>query len=259
MSFGIYHDLVNKFYEKYKLNQKTNDFVFAKRVFQKEFKKYESRLKQINFINKKAVLDYGCGFGQWSLALSKLNKNVYSCDISKVRCNFLNYTIKEKSIPNIEVKSCAPAKIPYEKNKFDALFCYGVLFCGNWKKLINEFKRVLKPNGILYLNANDIGWYVYLWEKERNKSFDYSPRQTVAETFINTIEYSKNKNFIPKNGQIIIEKDDLIDYLKKSSFKNIEIGKEGKINKNKKIKPISFFKGNHKGMNCVYEIIAKKN
>ena len=258
MSFTSYHKLIDKYFSEFHLNKRTNDFIFAKRVFNEDLKKYENRLKQINFTKKNNVLDYGCGFGQWSLALSNLNNKVHSCDISKNRCNFLKFIKKHKSISNIEIKRCNPLKIPYPKNKFDALFCYGVLFCGNWKKLINEFKRVLKPNGILYLNANDIGWYVYLWETEKNKSFDFIPRRTVAKAFNNTIKFNKDNNYTPKSGHIIIKKKDLVDYLNQSSFTNIETGKEGTINKNKKIKQQPFLKGSYKGMDCVYEIIAKK-
>lgn len=259
MSFTSYHKLIDKYFSEFHLNKRTNDFSFAKRVFNEDLKKYENRLKQINFTKKNNVLDYGCGFGQWSLALSNLNNKVHSCDISKNRCNFLKFIKKHKSISNIEIKHCNPLKLPYPKNKFDALFCYGVLFCGNWKKLIIEFKRVLKPNGKLYLNANDIGWYIYLWETEKNKSFDFIPRKTVAQAFNNTIKFNKDNNFTPKSGeQIIIKKNDLVDYLNQSSFTNIETGKEGTINKNKKIKQQPFFKGSYKGMDCVYEIIAKK-
>ena len=52
MSFISYHKLIDKYFSEFHLNKKTNDFNFVKRVFNEDLKKYENRLRQINFTKK---------------------------------------------------------------------------------------------------------------------------------------------------------------------------------------------------------------
>ena len=45
-----------------------------------------------------------------------------------------------------------------------------------WKSLA-ELARVLRPGGRIYLSANGVGWYLFLWEEEHNKTADYDQNQ----------------------------------------------------------------------------------
>ena len=46
-----------------------NDKLFIQRVFSKGLDSYINRLEAIGFTKKSKVLDAGCGYGQWSIAL----------------------------------------------------------------------------------------------------------------------------------------------------------------------------------------------
>lgn len=102
--------------------------------------------------SKDRILDVGCGYGRTLNELySKGFKNLHGIDFSnkmvergRKQFPWLNLTVQEDM------------KIPYEDNSFDSIILFAVLTCipddGNQICLMNEIKRVLKPNGILYIN-----------------------------------------------------------------------------------------------------------
>ena len=54
-----------------------NDSLFVERIFHGGIEKYLRRLNAIELKNFDNVLDAGCGFGQWSIALSQTNGTVH--------------------------------------------------------------------------------------------------------------------------------------------------------------------------------------
>ena len=98
------------------------------------------------------ILDVGCGYGRTLNELySKGFKNLYGIDLSdkmiergKAQSPWLNLNVQEDK------------KIPYEDNSVDSVILFAVLTCIVSDEaqifLMNEIKRVLKPNGILYIN-----------------------------------------------------------------------------------------------------------
>ena len=147
---------------------------------------------------------------------------------------------------------------PFEDQQFDAVFCYGVIFLTDWKKSLREFYRILKPGGILYVNANSAGWYMFLWNEEHNKANDFNPRKIVAKTFTDTINFQMSGKF-EKEMSLIIESEELIDELISLGFVNTKTGSEGTL----KLSPYDlevepFFIGDYKGQKAVYEVYAEK-
>ena len=235
-----------------------NDKLFINRVYNKGLYKYIDRLKAINFFGFEKVLDAGCGFGQWSLSLAYLNKSVEAFDVSNNRVEFLSNLAKSLGFDSLDVREASLEKIIYSDNNFDAVFCYGAIFCTSWHKSLGELYRVLKPGGSIYLTANDVGWYIYLWLSEHNKTTDYDPKEVVASAFSNTLNYSRFCGNI-KGDQIIISKKEIKKVMKSLGFENIIVKDEGKIhlNSNSPI-PTPFFKGKYYGLPGTFEVIAKK-
>ncbi|SQB93225.1 class I SAM-dependent methyltransferase [Clostridium tetanomorphum] len=105
------------------------------------------------FVHKEdRILDVGCGYGRTLNELySQGFKNLFGIDFSdkmiergKEQFPWLNLNVKEDK------------KIPYEDNSFDSIILFAVLTCivddEDQISIMNEIKRVLKPNGILYIN-----------------------------------------------------------------------------------------------------------
>jgi len=240
----------------YNLGQ--NDNLFIKRIFSQGISKYTNRLLALGFSDNQQVLDAGCGFGQWTLALSTLNKNVLSCDISKTRIDFLNDLLQCLQVENASATESKLDELPYPNCCFDAIFCYGVIFLTPWKCSLKELHRVLKPGGRLYTNANGAGWYTFLWNEEHNKAPDYDPKSVAAKTFSDTLVYKREGVFV-SGMRTIIEKNELMEELDSLGFYNIASGAEGTLHVDlTEAPPKPFFKGRYNGLTGVHEIVAEK-
>jgi SAM-dependent methyltransferase len=235
-----------------------NDELFLQRIYRQGLSKYVDRLKAIGFTNQKSVLDAGCGYGQWSLALAQENKLVNGCDTSPLRLDVFKDITKELAVANIEICLSSLDNLPYSDESFDAVFCYGVIFLTPWRQSLRELTRVLKPGGSLYVNANSLGWYVFLWKEEHNKANDYDPRMIAANSFKDTLSYDRYGHFQP-GMSISIEPQQMEIELLQLGHTDIKIADEGCLYLDSdNIKPQSFFKGEYYGLAGVYEIISKK-
>ena len=107
------------------------------------FEKYVSR--------KSKILDVGCGYGR---TLNELYdggyKNLHGVDFSQGMIDR-----GKKLYPHLDMQKIK-GKFPFDDDTFDAVLLLAVLTCivedEEQGKLINEIHRVLKDNGILYIN-----------------------------------------------------------------------------------------------------------
>lgn len=118
------------------------------------------------------ILDYGCGYGR---TLVELKENGYM-NLSGV--DFSEEMIKrarseDRSIDYRVVKN---NQLPFEDDKYDAVLLFAVLTCvinnEEQTKIINEIRRVLKPEGIIYINdflLNEDTRNLERYEKYRKK------------------------------------------------------------------------------------------
>ena len=181
-----------------------------------------------------------------------------ACDISRVRVDFLGHLTHQLNLDNLNFIVSGIDEMPYEDNTFDAVFCYGVIFLTPWRKSLAEIFRVLKPDGKIYVNANGLGWYMFLWEEEHNKAADYDPKTLAAKTLQDTLKYDRRGEF-NNNGSLVIGVDDLISELQKIGFESSQVASEGCLHLDSAVaKPRPFFKGEYKGLTGVFEIVAKK-
>lgn len=240
----------------YNLGQ--NDDLFIKRIFCQGISKYTNRLLALGFSGNQQVLDAGCGFGQWTFALSALNQKVMSCDISKTRVDFLNDLLHRLQVENTSTTESKLDELPYPNCCFDAIFCYGVIFLTPWKCSLKELYRVLKPGGRLYTNANGVGWYTFLWNEEHNKAEDYDPKSVVAKTLSDTLLYQREGIFVP-GMRTVIEPVELTEELDSLGFCNISSGAEGTLHLDSNVAPPEpFFLGQYNGLMGVHEVVAEK-
>lgn len=121
------------------------------------------RLEQKFFNRKKGkVLEYGFGSGCNTIHMLKCGYKLFGIDVSKGMLNATSKRLKKEKLAkncNLKILGLNDKKLPYKKNFFDYIIAMSVLsLLGSEKKiknLLNEFKRVLKPNGKLILDIND--------------------------------------------------------------------------------------------------------
>jgi ubiquinone/menaquinone biosynthesis C-methylase UbiE len=105
------------------------------------------------YVNKNGnILDIGCGYGR---TLNELYNNGYK--------NSVGIDFSEKMIergkdlyPYLTLGTMEKGKTKYSENTFDAVILLAVLTCittnEEQMELLNEIKRILKQNGIIYIN-----------------------------------------------------------------------------------------------------------
>lgn len=134
---------------------------FLRFEFEPGLEYYLNRLDRL-MLRGGALLDAGCGAGQWSLAASQRFERIEAIDLNGPRLTVLKTLAQRIGAANIRTSRASIEALPYASESFDAVICYGVIMFTNVATTLAEFQRVLKPNGRLYVCLNGDGWSRYL-------------------------------------------------------------------------------------------------
>jgi SAM-dependent methyltransferase len=204
------------------------------------------------------VLDAGCGFGQWSMALGKINIEIHAADVAHERISIALLVARELGLSNIKFNNSSIDRLPFPDDFFDGVFSYSVLYLIDFRAALVEFYRVLKPGGRLYFSTNGLGWYIFNLLERPNITEDYCPRRMAIGAIKNSLEFYESGARKP-NQSIIMPSDFVLKYLTKIGFRKIIRAGEGKINiESREVKPLSFFKDEYYGEEGVYEVLCQK-
>jgi SAM-dependent methyltransferase len=105
----------------------------------------------------KSVLDAGCGSGKFSAALARLGaEKVIGLDLGLKGLEFARrQAAKVPYGSKIDFRHGSLLDIPLESGSLDAVWSNGVIHHTlDYRKCLDEFARVLKPGGTLYLYVN---------------------------------------------------------------------------------------------------------
>ena len=117
--------------------------------------------KEIRNINFTHVMDAGCGGGQYSFYLAKLNStaDITAYDISKHQIE--QNKIKGKGVKNIEFIQKDLTEVE-DIEKFDLILCIDVLeHIQEDKKVIESFYTALKNKGYVYIRVPGLNQFRY--------------------------------------------------------------------------------------------------
>lgn len=144
------------------------DADYARRMHRRPFDYYAARIRKLG-ISGGRVLDAGCGTGTWSFALSVAFDEVVGIDVSAERIAAAKWLADAADVPGVEFRAGSVLNCGLRDASVDAVFCYGVLISAvPVDEALKEFRRVLKPGGVLYVCLNGIGWSYFLRD-ERGK------------------------------------------------------------------------------------------
>ncbi len=104
----------------------------------------------------KRVLDLGCGAGRHTVYLAKCGFDVYGIDISNEGIKITKRRLKKQGLKTHLKIGDIHKKLPYKDNFFDAIISVRVLNHGrirDIRRAIKEIKRVLKPNGLIFITV----------------------------------------------------------------------------------------------------------
>ncbi|MFH1656471.1 MAG: methyltransferase domain-containing protein [Candidatus Nealsonbacteria bacterium] len=238
----------------------SRDKGFLDRVYKDGLEKYQKRIYQIGFKDKKHILDAGCGFGQWSFAMAQNSEKITGIDVSLSRIKICKEIAKINNFSNIEFFNESVEDLSYEDNSFDAIFCYSVIYSTDYKKTFKEFFRILKKSGNLYFVSNGWGWLIYNLIKNPYPSNDFKPRRYALETAFNSMVFKITGNYLSKKDFYVNPKKMKL-FLENIGFKKVLLGPEGKL-KHWDIKEeainLSFHPDKYFGLTIFFEILAEK-
>ncbi len=100
------------------------------------------------------VLDYGCGRGDYVKEMSLYTKEVIGIDI--------DITLAQRTFPDLKFRKIASAAIDMPDAAFDWIICINVIeHVHDHDALLDEFRRLLKPEGKLFITTFDIDFMLH--------------------------------------------------------------------------------------------------
>jgi SAM-dependent methyltransferase len=212
----------------------------------------------LGFVGHDRVLDAGCGFGQWSLALAEINGHVDATDIDEFRCQTVEKLHTSLCLDNLSIRQGSILEIPYDDATFDAVHCYGTIFLVDWRAALAELTRVTRPGGVLYCSAVGIGWYLHNLLNSHNDSLDYSSRRMAVRSLWSTLAYHSVRRQPAQGAQLSIAPRVLRRELRRLGFEDIKLADDGRAGSWQLEPPPQFFAGKRYGLPCGFEALAYK-
>ena len=127
-------------------------------------------------LSDKKCLDLACGIGRLSLTLASEEADVTAVDLSsKMLAHLKDEAIKQKLETQMQTVKSAVHELQLPEQSFDIITCFGLLEHlppTIRTKSMKTARRLLKPNGRIYLVINNIE-SVFL---QNNKRVDKSPK-----------------------------------------------------------------------------------
>ncbi|MCF6356652.1 MAG: class I SAM-dependent methyltransferase [Draconibacterium sp.] len=199
-------------------------------------------------LSEKQILDIGCATGELAFNLASKNANVIGVDLnedllkqasgnSRLQPAELNRKMKFAT-PRFQIGDMLELETDFKPEQFDAVLCFGntlvhlptTLLIQQMLKGVN---KVLKPGGLFLLQILN---YDYILDEQIS---ELPLIETVNIKFVRKYKFEKNSSLIKfqtdlhlkESGQIVtnetsllaLKSKELIDLLKNTGFKNVEL------------------------------------
>lgn len=108
------------------------------------------------FTRKDIILDAGCGSGNVSFYLAKKVKKVIGLDSKNSSIVFARKRLTKIKDKNLSFQKCDLKNIPFKDNYFSKAILFEViehLNKNDYKAILSEIYRTLKPGGFLYITT----------------------------------------------------------------------------------------------------------
>lgn len=100
------------------------------------------------------ILDIACGSGFGAHLLAKKGFDVTGADLSQETVEICQRNFK---YPSLRFTQADATALPFENSQFDAVVSFETIeHTTHYKKVLEEFKRVLKPEGIILISTPNI-------------------------------------------------------------------------------------------------------
>ncbi|MCZ0755071.1 class I SAM-dependent methyltransferase [Anoxybacillus sp. J5B_2022] len=112
----------------------------------------EKRIEEFGIQKEDVIADLGAGNGFFTLPMAARSQKVYAVDIEPKMLQLLKQRADEQQLRNIELVESSLDNIRLEDHSIDkALAAFVLHEVPHLDKTFAEIKRILKPNGTLYI------------------------------------------------------------------------------------------------------------
>jgi SAM-dependent methyltransferase len=108
-------------------------------------------------LQKRKVLDLGCGRGRNSIFLAEMGFEVTAIDLSPAGIEQLQQIIKQRKITNIKTLVCDMLELPFENGSFDCVLAFLSIGHTDYKGLVSVIDKItnlLVDSGRFYVTFN---------------------------------------------------------------------------------------------------------
>jgi ubiquinone/menaquinone biosynthesis C-methylase UbiE len=112
-------------------------------------------IQRLGLKKNSVVLELGPGPGYFSVKVAEALPEGKLClaDIQQEMLDYAKKRLGRRKIRNVEYHLCNGTDLPFDDNQFDVIFMVTVLGeIENKQQYLKEFKRILKPGGILSIS-----------------------------------------------------------------------------------------------------------
>ena len=166
------------------LDFKVMSFCFSIRD---KFKDPMNKIEKANIKSNDYVLDYGCGPGSYALIAADVvgpSGKVFAADIHPLAIKKVHKEASRKGLKNIEtiLTNC---KTGLDDNSMNVVICFDTLHAlGNIKEHIEEFYRVLRPNGVLSVDDHHYEEHEIISKIQGNGNFKLLEKKEKILNFV---------------------------------------------------------------------------
>lgn len=148
LDHGSHQEFVD-YYAKQSLNEATN--IRMKNIFNCILRNLEDR----HIEQKLDILDIGCGSGVMSMMSARKGHVAHGLDINEPLLEIARQRAKAASL-TIDFRLGSAACLPWQNNSMDVCIAPELLeHVADWESCIQEFARVIRPNGILFISTSN--------------------------------------------------------------------------------------------------------
>lgn len=234
-----------------------NDTAFLRRVYDEGLDTYIERLRHLGFDGEGVVIDAGCGFGQWTLALAVLCDRVVGVDVAADRVRVAREVAAANDVGNVAFVRGDLESLPLRRGVADGVFSYSVVYYTRFEAVADEFFRVLGPGGTVYVCTNGPGKYLRDVVERPNPERDYDPRRYGLRTFRNTL-LGRREDLSIDTGARVMFLGRAAATLEAAGFVDVRTGGEGTLSVRDGGSPTSFYRAQYLGLSNVFELLGEK-
>ena len=175
-------------------------------------------INTLNILDSSNILDVACGTGDVCFEIIKShNVNITGIDISSNMIKIANKKLNSKNYSNIKFLQGDAENLPLESNSIDYLtISYGFRNISNYEKALNEFYRVLKPNGTLGILE---------FSRSKSKNIDIIFRlyfHKILPQIASLFSHSDAYRYLPESVDFFPSRNDIMSKITKSGFNDVK-------------------------------------